>query len=202
MIYSLEGILTETGRDMAVISCGGVGYGFRASLFTLSKLPKLGEKAFVLVHTAVREDAIELFGFAEREERECFLILTAVSGVGPKAAISILSDLTPSQVALCIATGDAKTLTKCVGIGKKTAERIVLECRDKITKSSLQPTGTPTSAAPVTLPKGSNLEEAVSALVVLGYTQPLALKALEGSDPNASVEDLIKLGLRKLALNL
>lgn len=201
MIYSLEGILTETGRDMAVISCAGVGYGFRASLNTLSRLPKVGEKAFVLVHTAVREDAIELFGFAEREERECFRILTGVSGVGPKAAISILSDLTPSQVALCIATGDSKTLTKCVGIGKKTAERIVLECRDKITKSELQPKNAP-SAAEINLPAGSNMDEAISALVVLGYTQPLAAKALESADASLPVEELIKIGLRKLAANL
>lgn len=201
MIYSLEGILTETGRDMAIISCAGVGYGFRASLNTLSRLPKVGEKAFVLVHTAVREDAIELFGFAEREERECFRILTGVSGVGPKAAISILSDLTPSQVALCIATGDSKTLTKCVGIGKKTAERIVLECRDKITKSELQPKNVP-SAAAINLPAGSNMDEAINALVVLGYTQPLAAKALDSADASLPVEELIKIGLRKLAANL
>lgn len=201
MIYSLEGILTETDRDMAVISCGGVGYGFRASLHTLSCLPKLGEKAFVYVHTAVREDAIELFGFAEREERECFRILTGVSGVGPKAAISILSDLTPSQVALCIATGDAKTLTRCVGIGKKTAERIVLECRDKITKSDLQQSKT--AVSDVVLPAaGDSVQEAISALVVLGYPQPLAAKALSSLDASLSVEELIKQGLRLLAANL
>lgn len=201
MIYSLEGTLTETDRDMAVISCGGVGYGFRASLHTLSYLPKLGEKAFVYVHTAVREDAIELFGFAEREERECFRILTGVSGVGPKAAISILSDLTPSQVALCIATGDAKTLTRCVGIGKKTAERIVLECRDKITKSDLQQSKNAMPDMPLPA-AGDSVQEAISALVVLGYPQPLAAKALAGLDPTLPVEELIKQGLRLLAANL
>lgn len=201
MIYSLDGILAETDHEMAVISCAGVGYGFRASLHTLSKLPKVGEKAFVYVHTAVREDAIELFGFAEREERECFRILTGVSGVGPKAAISILSDLTPSQVALCIATGDAKTLTRCVGIGKKTAERIVLECKDKISKSNLKQESTVVNE--VDLPhNASNLEEAVSALMVLGYPQPLAAKALAKEDPSQPVEELIKKGLRLLAANL
>ena len=201
MIYSLDGILTETDREMAVISCAGVGYGFRASLHTLSKLPKIGEKAFVYIHTAVREDAIELFGFAEREERECFRILTGVSGVGPKVAISILSDLTPSQVALCIATGDAKTLTRCPGVGKKTAERIVLECRDKITKSNLKQESA--AAADVILPKNaSNIDEAVSALVVLGYPHPLAAKALAKEDASLPVEELIKKGLRLLAANL
>ncbi len=201
MIYSLDGILTESSREMAVISCCGVGYGFRASLNTLAKLPKIGEKAFVYIHTAVREDAIELFGFADREERECFRILTGVSGVGPKAAISILSDLTPGKVALCIATGDAKALTKCVGIGKKTAERIVLECKDKIGKSELQQQVK--DFTPETLSAGStSVSEAVSALVVLGYPQPLAAKAVETLDQDLPVEDLIKGGLKLLAANL
>ncbi len=202
MIYSLDGILTETTRDMAVISCGGVGYGFRASLHTLSKLPKLNEKAFVYIHTAVREDAIELFGFAEQEERTIFRILIGVSGVGPKAAISILSDLTPSQVALCIATGDAKTLTQCVGIGKKTAERIVLECRDKISKSELQPADNAISEQEIRTVAGDNLSEAISALVVLGYPQQIAAKALAKADKSLPVEELIKIGLRQLAANL
>ncbi len=200
MIYSLDGILTESSHEMAVISCGGVGYGFRASSITLAKLPKIGEKAFVYIHTAVREDAIELFGFADREERECFRILTGVSGVGPKAAISILSDLTPGKVALCIATGDSRTLTKCVGIGKKTAERIVLECRDKIGKSELQQATNFTSEP---LPAGNtNVSEAVSALIVLGYPQPLAAKAVETLDQSLPVEELIKGGLKLLAANL
>lgn len=200
MIYSLDGVLAETDRDMAVISCGGVGYGFRASLHTLSKLPKIGEKAFVYIHTAVREDAVELFGFADREERKCFRILTGVSGVGPAAAISILSDLTPGQVALSIATGDAKTLTKGKGVGKKIAERIVLECRDKIEKSDLKQ---PNISLPqAELAAGDNVSEAISALIVLGYPQQQAAQALSGLDVSLPVEELIKKGLRLLAANL
>ena len=133
MIYSVRGEIIHTEPSLAVIECGGVGYACRTTFNTLKKIGTSGEaKLYTYLH--VREDAVELFGFADTAELACFKQLISVSGVGPKAGLSILSEISPQKLALCITTGDSKTLTKCPGIGAKTAQRIVLELKDKVAK--------------------------------------------------------------------
>lgn len=198
MIYSLTGELVHTEIGMAVIECGGVGYGVRTSLSTLGRLPSIGETTKIFTYMNVREDAVELFGFADREELNCFKMLISISGVGPKAAISILSDLTPQKFALCVATGDAKTLTKCQGIGLKSASRIVLELKDKIAKEQLTKKDAGLDFIPQ-MNSSNAMSEAINALVVLGYSQSEATVALAGASPEDTVEELIKLGLKQLA---
>ncbi len=200
MIYSLKGVLVHTEIGLAVIECGGVGYGVRTSLSTLGALPKIGEVATVYTYMSVREDAVELFGFADKEELNCFKMLISVSGVGPKAGISILSDLTPQKFALCVATGDSKALTKCQGIGLKTASRIVLELKDKIAKEQISGKNAVYADIPQ-ISSNSATSEAISALVVLGYSQSEAAMAIAKAEPDATVEDLIRLGLKRLAMN-
>ena len=125
MIYSLSGKLTHVSGSLAVIECGGIGYACKVSMATIGKLGSTGSDVKLYTYMYLREDLIELYGFASLEEKDCFLLLISVSGVGPKAAISILSDITPENFALCVATGDYKTLTKSQGIGAKIAQRIV-----------------------------------------------------------------------------
>ena len=149
----------------------------------------------------VREDAVELFGFSTLSELNCFQMLISVSGVGPKAAISILSNITPEQFAICVATGDSKAFTASKGIGLKTAQRIVLELKDKITNEQLEggvTASNPSLAGGVVSGKG-NLSEAISALVVLGYPQQQAARAVTAFDGSLPVEELIKLALKALA---
>ncbi|MDF2566904.1 MAG: Holliday junction helicase RuvA [Oscillospiraceae bacterium] len=140
---------------------------------------------------------VELYGFSELEELHCFKMLISVSGVGPKAALSILSDINAQKFALCVATGDSKTLTKSKGIGLKIAQRIVLELKDKISKEQVV-SGVMDLPSDIHLNAG-NMAEAVSALVVLGYTQSEATQAVAQADPSASVEEMIKMGLKALA---
>ena len=148
----------------------------------------------------VREDALELFGFDDLEELNCFKMLISISGVGPKAALSILSDMTPQKFALCVATGDSKGFTRSKGIGAKTAQRIVLELKDKITNE--QVAGGVTETVPDIGRISSNAGEAISALVVLGYAQSDAAAAVSKLDQSLSVEEMIKLGLKALAGSL
>lgn len=197
MIYSVRGKLIHTDGEMAVVECGGVGYACKTTFYTLQKIA--GESEVMLyTYLAVRENDVDLFGFSTTEELRCFKMLITVSGVGPKAALSILSSNSPSQFALTVATGDHKSLTKCKGIGAKTAQRIVLELKDKIAKENTISVrgGDTVSAAPV---MGGALQEAVTALIVLGYSEGEAAQALAGADPNAAVEELIKKALIALA---
>ncbi|WP_294472328.1 Holliday junction branch migration protein RuvA [uncultured Ruminococcus sp.] len=197
MIYSVRGKLIHTDGEMAVVECGGVGYACKTTFYTLQKIA--GESEVMLyTYLAVRENDVDLFGFSTTEELRCFKMLITVSGVGPKAALSILSSNSPSQFALTVATGDYKSLTKCKGIGAKTAQRIVLELKDKIAKENTISVrgGDTVSAAPV---MGGALQEAVTALIVLGYSEGEAAQALAGADPNATVEELIKKALIALA---
>ena len=127
MIYSLNGTIIHTEPNMVVIECGGVGYKCLTTMNTMRVLPRNGEKAMVYTHMIVREDAVELCGFAEQSELNCFKLLTAVSGVGAKVAIALLSEFTPEQIAVAVSSGDSKRLTKASGIGNKIAQRIVLE---------------------------------------------------------------------------
>ncbi|MBQ8107781.1 MAG: Holliday junction branch migration protein RuvA [Ruminococcus sp.] len=197
MIYSVRGKLIHTENELAVVECGGVGYACRTSSYTLQRIADSTEVT-LYTHLAVRENDVELFGFSSTEELKCFKMLITVSGVGPKAAVSILSGNTPSQFALAVATGDAKSLTKCKGIGAKTAQRIVLELKDKIAKeNTISMRGDKSTAA--VIPQGGAVDEALTALVVLGYTEGEAMQAISGTDPNAPVEEIIKKALISLA---
>lgn len=196
MIYSVKGKLTHTEQELAVIECGGVGYACKTTFNTLQKVA--GEENVMLyTYMSVREDAVELFGFADREELKCFKLLISVSGVGPKAAISILSCMNTQQFALCVATGDSKALTKVKGIGAKTAQRVILELKDKLAGETISVRGQ--SVAAVSAVTASNITEAVTALVVLGYTEGEATSALSKLDPSLPSEELIKQSLKGLA---
>lgn len=198
MIYSLNGILKAVEPNFVVVDVGGVGFGVKTTLTTISRLPKIDEPVFLYTHLHVREDAMELFGFSNSSELNCYRMLTTVNGVGPKAALSILSDNTPEQFALSVASGDAKNLTRSAGIGLKTAQRIVLELKDKVSKEQVADGVTGKGAASVSVSTG-NASEAISALVVLGYGQSEAANVITALDPSTSVEEMIKAGLKALA---
>lgn len=196
MIYSLRGKLIHKEQSLAVIECSGVGYACRTTYNTLAKLGSTGTDAFLLTYLYVREDAVELFGFADENELNCFKLLLSVSGVGPKAALAILSDTTPEQFAMNVATGDSKSLTKTKGIGPKVAQRIVLELKDKLSKEQISADVYQTDFAPVL--SGSNTSEAISALVVLGYSQSEAVSVISKFDKELPVEELIRLSLKEI----
>ncbi len=201
MIYSITGkLVSATFADahyLTVVEAGGIGYAVKTTHTTMTQMPEQGSTATFYTYLYVREDALELFGFADLEELNCFKMLISISGVGPKAALSILSDMTPQKFALAIATGDSKCFTRCKGIGAKTAQRIVLELKDKITNEQLA-SGV-TEQAPSLEKISSNAGEAVSALVVLGYGQSEAAVAVSKLDQSLSVEEMIKLSLKALA---
>lgn len=197
MIYSVRGKLIHTENELAVVECGGVGYACKTTFYTLQKIAG-SDEVMLYTYLAVREDAADLFGFSTKEELKCFKMLISVSGVGPKAAISILSSNSPSQFALAVATGDSKSLTKCKGIGAKTAQRIVLELKDKIAKENTVSVRGTADFVPA-VPQGGAVDEAVTALVVLGYTEGEAMQAVSKLDPTLSVEELIKKALIGLA---
>ncbi len=197
VLYSLRGELAVKGSDFLVVDCSGVGYRCSATLNTLASLPAGGE-VFVYTHMLVREDAIELFGFANERELESFRLLIGVSGVGPKSALAILSDMTPDKFALAVAAGDVKAFTRAPGVGAKTAQRILLELKDKITKDTVSFAITGASAA-VPIASGS-AGEAIAALAALGYSQSEAAAVVAKLDQTLSVNDMIKAALKKLAM--
>lgn len=197
MIYSVRGKLIHTEPSLAVVECAGVGMACRTTYNTLSKISGEDEVR-LLTYMNVREDAIELFGFADEDELSAFKMLISVSGVGAKYALAILSDVTPAQFAMAVASGDSKLLSKTKGIGPKLASRIVLELKDKISKNADM-----SGCAPIDMtspiPSNSNASEALAALVVLGYTQSEAAKVIGKLDPMMSVEDMIKTALKAMA---
>lgn len=200
MIYSLRGKLIHVGENTAVIECGGVGYLCSTTRTTLNALPAQGSEVMLYTYMNVREGAIDLFGFATIAEQNCFRRLTSVSGVGPKVALGILSELKPDQLMLSLVSQDVKSLTRAPGVGKKLAERILLELRDKVKNEELSQQLQQVSQVSDQLASGSgNIAEAVSALVVLGYSQSEAARAIAGQTAETSVQDLIKTGLKKLA---
>ncbi len=199
MIYSLEGILEYSDTSMAVVNCGGVGYAVRTTFNTASKLAKTGEMVKVYTYMSVREDAVELFGFYDTNELNCFKQLISVSGVGPKAALSILSQMTPESFALAVVSSDSKAITKAQGIGTKIAQRIVLELKDKMAKSEISAGENVIQVTANAHTTTTNASEAITALVVLGYTNSEATKAVSAYDPTLTVEELIKKALIKLA---
>lgn len=197
MLYSLKGKLIVKEPNMFVVECGGVGYKCISSLSTVSELPKVGEDVFVYTYLNVREDAVDLFGFSNQSELSCFKQLISVSGVGPKAATSILSAMTYQQLAVCIATGDYKSITKAQGVGSKTAQRIVLELKDKISNEDI--VDGMNSKPLVSQLDNPNMQDAISALMVLGFSNSEAASALSGCSPEMSAEQLIKFGLKNLS---
>jgi Holliday junction DNA helicase RuvA len=196
MIYSLNGILTYAGPLFAVIDCGGVGFKCSTTMNTLRKLPKIGEKAMLHTYLNVREDALDLFGFIDDKELNCFKMLISVTGVGPKAAISILSEATPEKFALYVATGDVKALTKAQGVGSKIAQRIILELKDNINTAYVTEEFSQSELS--NFSASGNIEEAINALMVLGYAKNDAAMAAAKCDSTLSVEDIIKLALKNL----
>lgn len=197
MYYCVTGTLIYTEPQLAVVSCGGVGYKCVTTLKTQAALPPIGKEVTLYTHLNVREDALDLYGFITPEECRSFRQLTGVSGVGPKSALAILSDMSPDQLALCIAAGDAKTLSRAPGIGPKAAQRLILELKDKITTDQLD--GSVGTAAAQAGNSESSVGEAASALCALGYSQMEAVKALSGLPPELPVEELVKRGLKALA---
>ena len=194
MIYSLKGRITAKENNLAVIECGGVGYACRTTLNTLSALECDGGDVLLYTFMNVHEGGIELFGFFTKQELNCFKMLLSVSGVGAKAGLSILSDFTPEQFAMLIASGDSKTLTKTKGIGAKTAQRIVLELKDKITADV---TGYDSTAVSLkTAVNNSARSEALEGLLVLGYTQGEVMPILAGLDENLDTAGFIRETLR------
>ena len=198
MIYSIRGTVVHPPPPQIVVECGGVGYQCSTTNQTIAKLPKEQKQVLIYTYLQVREDAVNLFGFYDLNELSCFKMLISVSGVGPKAALAILSDCTPEKFALCVASGDYKTLTRSQGIGPKIAQRIVLELKDKISNEQLTQA---VSEGPVSIDlDASNVSEAIGALVVLGYSQSEAAAAVAKLDGSLPVEELIKGALKKLAL--
>ena len=199
MFYYVDGTVTVLKQGLAVIDCGGVGYACHASQNTIGKL-KIGTRARLLTYLNVREDIFELYGFIDEEEQSCFEMMIGVSGVGPKAALSILSVAPPDRLALSIITGDEKMLMQAPGIGKKIAQRIVLELRDKMSKEQLETASASSPVAAAAVSGGVNhTQEAVAAIMVLGYTQAEALHAMEGLDAaGMDAEEIIRQCLKKL----
>ena len=204
MFYYLNGELAFRDINTCVIDCGGVGYKLTISMLTSESLAtKLGQKVKLFTYLAVREDGIELFGFGSNEERHTFNLLTSVSGVGPKAAMNILSVMSPDRLAMAICAEDIKAISKAPSIGAKTAARIVLELKDKVAKdfisSSAEKSLGGAGAVAQNVTAGGNLAEATEALMVLGYDRSSVIKALGGIDPTLDVGMIIKAALKKLA---
>ena len=198
MIYYLSGNVTILEPGMAVIDCGGVGYGCRITGYTAAQL-KLNTAARLFITESIREDAYDLYGFISREEQRCYELLTGINGVGPKAALSILSSDGPQNFTLAVMTGDEKMLTAAQGVGKKIAQRIILELKDKIGGSSTELDFSSGAAAAASHP-GSNLALATAALQELGYSPAEINTALKGADPAASTEDLVRYALRAMVV--
>lgn len=202
MFYYVSGTVTHVEPYLAVIDCGGVGYACRTTSYTLSQIKK-GDKAKLLTYLNVREDAMELYGFYSGEELKLFQQLISVSGVGPKAALSILSTNNPANLALTIITGDEKALTSAPGVGKKIAQRIILELKDKLSKGqSISASGEAVSVDAVTIIPQNKLSEAGAALAVLGYSQAEISVALKGVDVESlTLEQIIRAALKNMVKN-
>ena len=197
MFQDIKGELIGTEPNGAVIECGGIGYKFTVSANTVAKLASAGDEVCLYTYLCVREDALDLFGFCDERELDMFRMITNVSGVGPKVAMSILSEFEPDRLSLFIASGDSKSITRAAGVGGKLAQRIVLELKDKIGAAGLSDSGEVASVAAATV--SGNTAEAVEALVSLGYSQSEAALAVGKLDHTLPVETLIKEGLKALA---
>lgn len=197
MLYYVSGKVAVLEPGLAVIDCGGVGYGCRVTAYTAAQL-KLDKAARLYIIESIREDAFDLYGFISREEQRCYELLTSVSGVGPKAAMSILAS-GPQNFTLAVMTGDEKLLTAAQGVGKKLAQRIILELKDKMGGATeLDFSGGPVAAAAPAQSGGIALAQA--ALQELGYSPAEIAAALKGADPKASTEELVRYALRAMVM--
>ena len=198
MFYHLNGTVSELAQNLVVLECGGIGFALNATLNTVSHL-KMGEKAKLYVAESIGETNFDLYGFADKAEKRCFEMLVSVSGIGPKAALSILSYTTPEGLALAIMNNDLKTLTVAPGIGKKIAQRVILELKDKISKEmGGAEISLPIAAAPAAA-ENSQVNDALTALTVLGYSSAEVAPVLKTLDVGGmSAEQIIKTVLRQM----
>lgn len=197
MFYSLTGKLVHMEPGVVAIECGGVAFKCLTSMHTQRSMPRIGETATVYTYLNVREDALDLFGFSSKNELSCYKMLTGISGVGPKVALAILSELSPEGVAMAAASGDSKSFTRASGVGPKLGQRIVLELKDKVKKMAVSDGGLPLSSTDTGVVSASqNAEQAVQALIVLGYTQSEAAQAVARLDSALPTEELIRLALK------
>ncbi len=199
MLYYVSGTVAILEPGMAVIDCGGVGYGCRITAYTAGQL-KLNQNARLYITESIREDAFDLYGFISREEQRCYELLTSVNGVGPKAAMAILSAGGPQNFTLAVMTGDEKMLTAAQGVGKKIAQRIILELKDKIGGGNMELDFSGGAAAAAPAQKGSNAALAHAALQELGYSPAEINTALKGADPNATTEEMVRHALRAMVM--
>lgn len=201
MIYNVNGTLTYTEPTFAVVECGGVGFKCFVSMNTLKDLTSIGTRVNLFTYMSVREDAMDLFGFSTQAELQAFKLLITVSGVGPKAAIAILSVLSPDRLSIAVSSGDVKSIQAANGVGKKTAERVVLELKDKMVG-----VGSESAASVVegiqSVAASSNAQEAVEVLVSLGFNQSDAATVVGAMDKSLSVDDMIRKGLKQLSSQL
>lgn len=199
MFYYLTGKITVMEANLAVVDCGGVGYACHTTAYTLSRL-HMGEEHRLYTYCNIREDAFDIYGFGSREELRCFELLLGVTGVGPKAALAILSVTTPDQFTLAVMTGDEKTMTMAPGVGKKLAQRIILELKDKM-GGELDASAGVSAPAGMSAPVGGKTATATAALAELGYSQTEIAAALKGADTDKlSVEELVRYALRAMVL--
>jgi len=198
MLYYVSGTVAVLEPGLAVIDCGGVGYGCRVTAYTASQL-KLNQSARLYITESIREDAYDLYGFSSREEQRCYELLISVNGVGPKAAMAILSSGGPQNFTLAVMTGDEKMLTAAQGIGKKIAQRIILELKDKVGGGSGELDLSAGIQAPAPAAGGS-AGLARAALQELGYSPAEIAAALKGADPNATTEELVRYALRAMVM--
>ena len=198
MIYYVSGPVAVLEPSLAVIDCGGVGYGCRITAYTAGQL-KLNQNARLYVTESIREDAFDLYGFISKEEQRCYELLTSVNGVGPKAAMAILSSGGPQNFTLAVMTGDEKMLTAAQGVGKKIAQRIILELKDKLGGSSME---LDFSTGPVSAPvqPSGNKFMAHAALQELGYSATEIHAALKGVDSSLSTEEMVRYALRAMVM--
>ena len=198
MFYYLIGVVAEMEANLAVIDCGGVGYACATTNYTLSQLKK-GERAKLYTYMNVREDAVDLFGFSSQSELHSFKLLLGVSGVGPKAALAILSTNTPANLAMAVVRGDEKALTAAPGIGKKIAQRIILELKDKLAKEQASFGPDTGGSVPLTVLPNDKAKEAGAALAVLGYSGSEVAAALKGIDIDTlPLEEIIRQALKRM----
>lgn len=201
MIYSLTGELTYIGDQFLVVECGGVGFKCFTSVATAANAGRIGDQIRLYTYLSVKEDALDLYGFKTENELRAFKLLISVSGVGPKAAVSILSEMSADKLSLAVAAGDTKAITRANGVGKKIAERIVLELKDKMAGVTLSSSESSVSAA-ASVAEDSPSGEAVAALVALGFSKSDAAAAVGAMDSSLPADEMIRQGLRQLSKNL
>ena len=198
MYYSIKGTVLLAEANLVVIEAGGVGYQIHTS-YPSARQVRPGETAMLYTCLQVREDAMDLYGFTGKQEKECFQLLIGISGVGPKAALAILSSVTPDQLALAVMAQDEKALTVAQGVGKKLAQRILLELKDKLAGTLEAPSGGVSAGVAAIPAAGSAKDDAIAALIQLGYSRSDAMNVLQGVDTaGKSTDELIRTALKRL----